>query len=172
MMDVRGLGLGLGCAGVGFGLLLLSPSAGAKDFKSGEFETTNRYGFGAFEARIRAAKGPGVISTFFLWKPGSDTAPAVPWEEIDFELGPAGGAYQTQIMTPGSSPPLFRTEHTVYFGLPTQPWDAYYTYRMEWTPTYIAFFRDGQELRRETDQQEFAALFATDANGDVPVNQR
>ena len=129
------------CAGLS--LLTMSSLALAKGYKSGELETTNRYGFGAFEARIRSAQGPGVISTFFLWRPGSETAPTVPWHEIDFEMGQAAGDYQTQVMTPGSSPPLYRTEHVVNHALPSRAWQAYYTYRMEWTPTYIAFFVDG-----------------------------
>src|SRR3954468_6553728 len=101
---------GLARVGSALGLMLLSSSAWSKDFKSGEFETSHRYGFGAFEARIHAAKGPGGISTFFLWKPGSEQAPNVPWHEIDFEMGQASGDYQTQVMTPGPNPPQYRTE--------------------------------------------------------------
>jgi hypothetical protein len=152
--------------------LLLSSSAWAKPYKSGELETTAQYGFGAFEARVFAATGPGVISTFFLWRPGSDTAPAVPWHEIDFEIGLAAADFQTQIMTPGDSPPQFRTEHPVLFNLPSRPWQAYYTYRIEWTPTYIAFFVDGTELRRETDPTTYGALFDQDASGNTPANER
>jgi endo-1,3-1,4-beta-glycanase ExoK len=152
--------------------LLLSSTALAKSYKSGEFETKTRYGFGAFEARIRSAQGPGVISTFFLWKPDSEKAPAVPWHEIDFEMGQASGDYQTQIMTPGSSPPLYRREHVVAHGLSARPYQAYYTYRIEWTPDYIAFFVDGKEVRRETDHNEFSVMFAKDASGDTPVGER
>src|SRR6188768_2796071 len=152
----------------GLCVLLLSSNARAKGYKSGELETKTRYGFGAFEARIRCAQGPGVISTFFLWKPDSEKAPSVPWHEIDFEMGQASGDYQTQIMTPGASPPLYRTEHVVAHGLPARAYQAYFTYRIEWTPDYIAFFVDGNEVRRETDRNEFAVLFAKDASGDTP----
>ena len=162
----------LALASAGFGVWICSSSAWAKGYKSGEFETRHQYGFGAFEARIRAAQGPGVISTFFLWRPGSETAPAVPWHEIDFEMGQASGDYQTQIMTPGASPPLFRQEHARAHALPSRAWQAYYTYRIEWTPDYIAFFVDGREVRRETSQSEFASLFNKDASGDTPVNER
>lgn len=154
------------------GVLLTSPNARAKGYKSGEFETKTRYGFGAFEARIRAAQGPGAISTFFLWRPDSDKAPAVPWHEIDFELGIASGDYQTQIMTPGSSPPLYRTDHAIAQMLSARPYQGYFTYRIEWTPDYIAFFVDGKEVRRETDKNEFGALFSQNASGDTPANER
>ena len=163
---------GLARAGLGLGLVLLSSTAWSKDYKSGELETTNRYGFGAFEARIRAAQGPGVISTFFLWKPGSEQAPSIPWHEIDFEMGQASGDYQTQIMTPGTSPPLYRTEHAKAHMLASPAWQGYYTYRIEWTPTYIAFFVDGQEVRRDLNSGDLAPMFMTDSSGNVPVSER
>src|SRR5689334_20017295 len=153
------------------GLMGVSVAASAKDYKSAEYITQRRFGFGAYEARIRAAQGPGVITTFFLWRPGSER-PEVPWEEIDFELGIKANDYQTQVMTPGPSGPLYRKEHAVSHRLPTWAWERYYTYRIEWTPDYIAFYVDGQEVRRVTDKVEFAALFNTDANGDTPENER
>lgn len=146
-------------------------SADAKDYKSAEYISRTTYGFGAFEARIRAPEGPGVIGTFFLWRPGSET-PQVPWEEIDFEFGPAGGDYQTQIMTPGPEDQGGRTEHQAYFTLPTGVDDAFYTYRMEWTPQYIAFYVNGTRVRYETNQTEYAALFNVDGSGDTPSGER
>jgi endo-1,3-1,4-beta-glycanase ExoK len=151
---------------------VLTPmSLHAKDYKSAEYITRSTYGFGAFEARIRAPRGPGVIGTFFLWRPGSET-PQVPWEEIDFEFGPSGGDYQTQIMTPGPESQGWRTEHQAYFSLNTAVFDDFNTYRIEWTPQYIAFYVNGQRVRYETDQTEYAALFNVDANGDTPANER
>ena len=152
--------------------ILSAATAEAKSYKSGELETKSRFGFGAFEARIRCARGPVVVSTFFLWRPGSETSPTVPWHEIDFEMGVAAGDFQTQVMTPGTSPPQYRKEHVKNHDLPTAPWDAYYTYRIEWTPDYIAFFIDGKEIRRETDHVEFAELFHQDASGDTPTDER
>lgn len=143
----------------------------AKDYKSAEYITRSTYGFGAFEAKIRAPRGPGVIGTFFLWRPGSET-PQVPWEEIDFEFGPSGGDYQTQIMTPGPEEQGGRTEHQAYFSLNTAVFNEFNTYRIEWTPHYIAFYVNGQQVRYETDQTEYAALFNVDSNGDTPANER
>jgi len=150
---------------------LFPQAAAAKDYKSGEYNSNSTYGFGAFEARIRAAEGPGVISTFFLWKPNSEVAGQA-WEEIDFEIGTAGADFQTQVMTPGKDGSN-RTEHVVYHNAPNaKPWDTYYTYRIEWTPDYIAFFVNGAEIRRVTDHTEYTALFNTDGSGDVPSGER
>ncbi|MGC4069082.1 MAG: family 16 glycosylhydrolase [Polyangiaceae bacterium] len=156
---------------VGLASWLFATTLPAKEYKSGELISTNRFGFGAFEARLQAAAGPGVISTFFLWKPGSEL-PSVPWEEIDFELGIRSSDLQTQIMTPGDIPPLYRMEHVTKLDLAERPWNDFHTYRMEWTPSYIAFFIDGVEVRRETDAEEYATLFNTNGNGDTPDSER
>ena len=40
--------------------------------------------YGRFEARLRFAPGDGVVSSFFLWKDGSER-PGAAWNEIDIE---------------------------------------------------------------------------------------
>ena len=142
-------------SGLTLGLLLLTPlTALAKPWKGGELITRQTFEFGAFEARILAARGSGMITPFFLWKNNSEVR-GVPWQEQDFEIFGANGAYQTQIMTPGDGE-AHRTEHVIYHSLPTPAWERYYTYRIEWTPQYIAFYLDGELVRKETDVQEYA----------------
>lgn len=134
-------------------LLSLSTVALAKDYKGAEIITHQTFKYGAFEARIRGAKGSGMITAFFLWKNGSEL-PGTEWQEQDFELFGKDGRYQTQVMTPGDP----RTENNVYHTLPVKSYDAYHTYRMEWTPTYLAFYVDGVLVRRETDPVRYAKL--------------
>ncbi|MBK8802715.1 MAG: carbohydrate-binding protein [Fibrobacteres bacterium] len=109
--------------------------------------------YGAFEARIRAAEGSGMITTLFLWKDGSEI-PGAKWQEQDFEIWGKDGLVQSQAMTPGNP----RIEHTAVHRLPTKAWERYYTYRMEWTPTRLAFYIDGTKVREETDPVEFEKL--------------
>lgn len=131
-------------------------SAQAKAWKGAEVITNQTFRYGAFEARIRAARGGGVITPFFLWKDGSEIA-GHEWQEQDFEIFGRDGTYQTQCMTPGTNGSS-RTEHVLYHSLPTPAWERYYTYRMEWTPNRLAFYVDGQLVRVETDQQAYAKL--------------
>ena len=139
---------------VAFQLALTSAHAEAKPWKGAELGSQQTFKYGAFEARARAAEGSGMITAFFLWKYGSEV-PGALWQEQDFEIFGRDGNYQTQLLTPGKDGAQ-RTEHVVDLLLLSPASSRYYTYRMEWTPSYLAFFVDGQEVRRETDATEFA----------------
>ena len=128
----------------------------AKPWKGAEMITQQTFRYGAFEARILAARGSGMITPFFLYKDGSEVAGAQ-WEELDFEIFGKDGTFQTQVMTPGKNGTQ-RTEHVTLHNLPTLAWEHYYTYRMEWTPTQLSFYVDGRLIRRETDVVEFGKL--------------
>lgn len=133
--------------------LIIPAFSWAKDYKGVEMITHNTYKYGAVEARIRAAEGSGLITAFFYWKNDSELE-WTEWQEQDFEIFGKNGRYQTQVMTPGDP----RTENVELHSLPTLAWDKYYTYRMEWTPNYLAFYIDGKLVRKETDQEVFAKL--------------
>lgn len=134
-------------------MTLCASVAHAKPWKGAEMITHQTFEYGAFEARIRAARGSGMVTAFFLWKDGSELA-GTEWQEQDFEIFGSSGGYQTQIMTPGDP----RTQHVENHELATPAWENYFTYRMEWTPDYLAFYIDGQLVRMETDAEEYAKL--------------
>ncbi len=125
----------------------------AKPWKGAEMITRETYKYGAFEARVRSANGSGMVTAFFLWKDGSEI-PGAQWQEQDFEMFGKNGKYQTQVMTPGNP----RTENAVILPLSAPATEHYFTYRMEWTPTYLAFYVDGHLVRRETDPVVYAKL--------------
>ena len=58
--------------------------AAAMGLASAELYRTQSYTYGRFDARIQFAPGDGVVSSFFLWKDGSDAANAY-WNELDYE---------------------------------------------------------------------------------------
>jgi endo-1,3-1,4-beta-glycanase ExoK len=134
--------------------------AWAKEWKGAELITQQTFRYGAFEARIRAARGSGLITPFFLWKNNSEV-PGQEWQEQDFEIFGSDGRYQTQLMTPGEGGAQ-RTEHNIFRSLPEPAWGRYYTYRMEWTPEHLSFFVDGALVRTETDREEFDKLLNPD----------
>jgi hypothetical protein len=142
-------------------VLLLAAPAAAKPWKGAELITHQTFRYGAFEARILAARGSGLITPFFLWKNGSEV-PGAEWQEQDFEIFGRDGRYQTQLMTPGTDGEP-RTEHNLYHDLPQPAWERYYTYRMEWTPEHLAFYVDGELVRIETDAEEYEKLLSPDA---------
>ena len=156
-----------GCAAF-MSIALVPALAHGKPYKGAEMITQQTFRYGAFEARIRAARGSGMITPFFLYKDNSEV-PGGTWEELDFEIFGKDGRFQTQAMTPGKNGAQ-RTEHVVVHDLPTLAWDHYYTFRMEWTPAYLAFYVDGREVRRETDAVEYAKLL--DPNQTEPMRLR
>jgi endo-1,3-1,4-beta-glycanase ExoK len=135
--------------------MLLSVAADASAVASAELYQNQTYTYGRFEARLRFAAGDGVISSFFLWKPGSEVAGTF-WNELDFEKLGADCHLQTN--------PLYGApvvDHSEVETLQGDLCGEYHTYTFEWTPTYIAYLVDGVEVRR--DQGEAADAFALNA---------
>ncbi|HEY3595816.1 MAG TPA: family 16 glycosylhydrolase [Polyangiaceae bacterium] len=139
--------------------LIVSASAAAKPWKGAEMVSQQTFKYGAFEARLVAARGGGIITPFFLYKNGSEV-PGAEWEEMDFEIFGRDNvtSFQSQIMTPGDP----RTEHVELHQEPFSLANGYHTYRMEWTPTRLSFYFDGTLIRQETDTDEYAKLMLDD----------
>ncbi len=120
--------------------------ASAKPYKAAEIYSKQTYKYGRYEMRMQVAKGSGVLSTFFTYKNGSEQ-PGVFWEEIDIEIFGKNNATQWQSnVIIGTNRPTTKTEgvHTMPYSLG----DGYHTYVLEWTPSYIAWFVDGTQVRR------------------------
>ncbi len=128
------------------GTSLIASLASAKDYKGAEIYSFESYTFGRYEMRMRAAKGGGILSTFFTYKNGSEIDNTF-WEEIDIEIFGKDNAtsWQSNIIL-GSSRPTEQDE--VEHDMPFSLGDAYHTYVIEWTPDYVAWFVDGEEIRR------------------------
>ncbi|MFP4015350.1 MAG: family 16 glycosylhydrolase [Chitinispirillaceae bacterium] len=131
------------------GVLLLVQSVAVSQIqvRGGELFSKDQQLYGRYEVRMRTAAGNGILSTFFTfendgWMPDSDN----PWREIDIEvLGRYTDRFQTNIIT-GTAEGRVTSEY--YPPLEVDPSQGYHTYAIEWTPDYIAFFFDGEEVRR------------------------
>ena len=125
-------------------VIFSSSSASAKPYKGAEIYSAESTKYGRYVMRMRMAEGSGVLSTFFTYKNGSELSGAS-WEEIDIEVLGKNDSYQMQsnIIL---GPPRQTTEglHTLGQSLA----DDYHTYTLEWTPEYVAWFIDGQQVRR------------------------
>jgi endo-1,3-1,4-beta-glycanase ExoK len=119
----------------------LTPRA-ASAVQSAELYRTDPYLYGRFEARLRFAPGEGVVSSFFLWKDGSSSTTS--WNELDYEKINATCRLQTNIWTgKGTQSAQFDTTASDICG-------QYHTYAFEWTPDYIAWIIDGNQVRKVT----------------------
>lgn len=129
---------------------------------SAELYTPTAYGYGRYEARVRFAAGDGVISSFFLWKDGSEQAGTF-WNELDFEKVGADCHLETN--------PIFgnpSANHSQRHALDSKLCDSFHTYTYEWTREYIAWFVDSVEIRRETGAT--AQAYAENASGGMQMH--
>jgi MYXO-CTERM domain-containing protein len=127
-----------------FFLAVMSTTAGAYAVSSAEFYSNKSYQYGRFEARMQFAPGDGVVSSFFLWKDGSEVNGTF-WNELDFEKVGADCHLQTNAIYGNPS-----TYHSQTPALSSSLCDQFHTYAYEWTPDYIAWLVDDVEIRRET----------------------
>ncbi|MFW5775554.1 MAG: family 16 glycosylhydrolase [Chitinivibrionales bacterium] len=123
----------------------------AKDYLGAELYSTDQVKYGRFEWRMMAANGSGTLSTFFLYYNDSWLGDPEPWREVDMEvLGKDNNAFQSNIITGNAASKITSEEiHSFDTDLTT----SFHTYAIEWTPDYIAWFFDGEEVRRSTGQQ-------------------
>jgi endo-1,3-1,4-beta-glycanase ExoK len=130
---------------------------------SAKLYQSQAYVYGRFEARIQFAPGNGVVSSFFLWKAGSEVSGAY-WNELDFEKLGVDCHLQTNVLY-GTAPVADHAQTPAVGGdLCAQ----YHTYAFEWTPTSIGFLVDGVETRRETGAA--ATAFAQNATAGMQMH--
>lgn len=143
---------------------LFATSLQAKPYKAAEIYSKQTYKYGRYEVRMKVAKGSGVLSTFFTYKNGSEIGNTF-WEEIDIEVFGKNNATQWQSnVIIGSNRPTTKTEglHTA-----SSLGDGYHTYVLEWTPSYIAWYVDGGQVRRINGGQFVTSLTS---NQDIRFN--
>ncbi len=121
-----------------------------KPYKGGELFSQQSYLYGRMEMRMRMARGSGILSTFFTYKDGSEGSQTF-WEEIDIEVFGKDDAttWQSNIITGQGTRETTEAVHTH----PTSLADGYHTYALEWTPDYVAWEVDGEEIRRVESSQ-------------------
>ncbi|HEY5955420.1 MAG TPA: family 16 glycosylhydrolase [Polyangiaceae bacterium] len=141
--------------------MVTSLSSSAQAVSSAELYTSKSYVYGRITARIQYAAGEGVVSSFFLWKDGSEKS-GVFWNELDFEKLNADCHLETNAYY-GSPAAVHSKKHT---SLP-DICGGFHTYTYEWTPDYIAWLVDGTEIRRETGTT--AAAYAENATTGMQI---
>lgn len=124
-------------------LAVVSAPALAKPYSGAEVFVHDAELYGKYVIRMRAAKGSGIISNFFLWKEGSEL-PGVFWEEVDVEVFGKDNAtsWQSNILTGLDA--LDSSEEIHYHG---SLGDAYHTYTLEWTPDRVSWSLNGEVVR-------------------------
>jgi GR25 family glycosyltransferase involved in LPS biosynthesis len=130
----------------GLHLQLDPEKGGLRPFRSGAFASAGEFTHGRFEATIRPAPGPGIVTGFFLHR-------ASPRQEIDIEFV---GLHPTRMLTnvyfnPGDDGAAFSYG---YRGSPCWVelgFDAsteFHTYGIDWRPGCISWLVDGSVVHQ------------------------
>ena len=122
-------------------LMICSSYSFSQNYRGAELRTLDSFLYGKFEVRYKPAQGEGIVSSFFTY---NDDAPNTDWNEIDIELlGRFPNVVDMNVIT--------NTSHlrTHYTSLNTHL--DFNVYGFEWTPEYVAWFINGEEVYRQTD---------------------
>jgi len=95
--------------------------------------------FGKVEVAVKAAPGRGIVTSIVL---ESDDRDEIDWEWV----GADQGNVQTNFFSKGVNEYIHGETHPVGFN----PMEGIHTYAIEWTPDFIVYSIDGQEIRRAT----------------------
>lgn len=114
-----------------------------KPFASGEYATNTKYGFGRVEARMKVAKGTGLVTSLFTYY---NPDPSVKLnDEIDIEiLGKDTTKLEVNYFTAGVG------NHSTIIDLGFDAALDFHNYAFEWSPTFIKWYVDGQLVHTET----------------------
>ena len=113
-----------------------------RQYRGAELRTVESFLYGRFDARFKPAQGDGLVSSFFTY---NDDNPNTPWAEIDVEvLGVYNNVVDFNTITRGQDSHI--RQHYVDF----DPHLNFHTYSFEWTPDYVAWFINDDEVYRQT----------------------
>ena len=127
-------------------VMTMAASLNAKDFSGAELYTNEEFSYGKFEARMKMAAASGTVSSMFLYQNGSEQASAERWVEVDIEvLGKEPEKFQSNIITGRAG--AQKTSEKKHAVSPAAD-QGFHTYGLEWTPDYVRWTLDGQEVRK------------------------
>lgn len=116
-------------------------SQAQKPYRGAEYRTIGTMTYGRFEVRMRSAGVSGMLSSFFTYYD-----PASPWNEIDIEnMGRYTNEVQYNTIVPTQADNHVQRQPVLF-----NPHAGFHTYAIEWTPAYVAWHIDGDEVYRQT----------------------
>ena len=103
-----------------------------KSYTSGEYRSNNKFSYGTFETNMIAAKGDGLVTSFFTYTDN-------PWDEIDVEiLGKDTAKVQFNYYVNGQG------GHEAMIDLGFDASQGYHKYAIEWGNGWINWYVDGK----------------------------
>lgn len=114
-----------------------SSKTSSKSYEGAEIRTRRKYKYGNFKVQLKAPKGSGIVSGFFLYFPHSSK-----FKEIDFEfLGKDTCKVYLNHWTN-------KQDNGKNVDIPFAFQNGFHEYHLEWRKNFIAWYVDGKELYR------------------------
>jgi endoglucanase len=118
------------------GTMALTVSREGNEYYGAEYRSNESYSYGMYSVSMKAAKGSGMISSFFIYT-------GDPWDEIDIEfLGKDTTKVQFNYYTDGVG------GHEYVYDLGFDAAEEFHDYAFLWEPDRITWFVDGVEVYR------------------------
>lgn len=131
--------------------LTTAPSGSTKPYRGVELRSTKTLTYGKVSARMRFARGSGVVSGLVLFY---TPYPNCDWNEIDIEhLGNSSRTSQLNAMVYTGAPndacttSVSPTQDPLVVSLGVDAEADYHVYDIEWTPLGVRYYVDGNLLR-------------------------
>lgn len=127
----------------------------AKTYKYYGAELTGKehFTYGKFEAKMKMVAFPGTVSSMFTYYDPSYLLKEEPWNEIDIEvLGKNPEQWQSNLITrePNATGRDNGKQYSETLHKIDDVTKNFHVYTIIWTPEYIAWEIDGEEIRRNT----------------------
>jgi hypothetical protein len=120
---------------------LLGEGRAQKPYRGAEYRTIGTMTYGRFEVRLRSSGVSGMLTSFFTYYD-----PASPWNEIDIEvMGRYTNEVQYNTIVPSQADNHVQRQPVLF-----NPHTGFHVYTIEWTPAYVAWRIDGDEVYRQT----------------------
>jgi beta-glucanase (GH16 family) len=118
-------------------------------YSSGEYRTTDFYGYGCYEVNFKPVAQPGAVTTFFTFAGPYDNGGNGKHNEIDIEfLGNDTTEFQANFWTNDDT---YSNSHEYLVALGFDASQAFHTYGFKWTSTGIIWYVDGNVVHSVTD---------------------
>lgn len=129
-------------------------------FKSGSVSTYEKFTYGKFVTRMKAPDRKGTVASFFTYWDGPGFYPGG-WNELDVEIVPSveDNPLSTNVIFGDGKNKLEDHDYAHSFN----PHDDWHTYELEWTPEYLSFSIDGDEIRHLPAESTEAVKFLNKA---------
>jgi licheninase len=119
-----------------------APPNSSVHYNSGEYRTNATYGYGAYEACLKAASGPGLMTSFFTYT-GPFETPSTQHDEIDIEFR----GLDTNFMWTNFFFNHSAAGHEAAIPLGFDAAYGFHRYKFVWTQNTIEWFADGVSKR-------------------------